>query len=198
MSGITERVIIPVAGGVEDWKEQLKFFLQSLKEQPGYLRTRWGPWSEDMQKLDLLIGWENAEACETWKESHGFAQAMSQFQPVMSGQATTYFVKFVPYAPKEVIGSPIVEVLTYANCTVPEDQMRATAEKAKALAGCNGVASGYSTGTSVNGGKVFVAVIGWNGMEASKNAVKMAYQESGQLEVHHVNFNFPIKGFRGL
>jgi hypothetical protein len=56
MSGTTERVIVPVKGGVEDWKEQLKVLLQTLKEQKGYLRTRWGPHSEDLQKLELLIG----------------------------------------------------------------------------------------------------------------------------------------------
>jgi hypothetical protein len=56
MSGVTERVIFPVKGGVEDWKHGLKLILQTLKQQPGYIRTRWGPWSEDMQYLDLLIG----------------------------------------------------------------------------------------------------------------------------------------------
>jgi hypothetical protein len=56
MAGVTERAIFTVTGGVEDWKHGLKLVLQTLKQQPGYLRTRWGPWSEDMQKLDLLIG----------------------------------------------------------------------------------------------------------------------------------------------
>lgn len=54
--GVAERVVLSVKGGVEDWKEQLKFLLQTLKTQPGYVRTRWGPWEEDMQKLDLIIG----------------------------------------------------------------------------------------------------------------------------------------------
>lgn len=53
---VTERVIISVTGDVESWKEQLKVLLQTLKEQPGHLRTRWGPHSEDQQKLELLIG----------------------------------------------------------------------------------------------------------------------------------------------
>jgi hypothetical protein len=56
MSGVTERVVFPVKGGVDDWKNQFKVVLQTLKRQPGYIRTRWGPWSEDMQKLDLLVG----------------------------------------------------------------------------------------------------------------------------------------------
>lgn len=55
-TAITERVIIPVKGGVEDWKESYKQLLLTLKEQPGYIRTRWGPRSEDPQTLDLMIG----------------------------------------------------------------------------------------------------------------------------------------------
>jgi hypothetical protein len=56
ITAVTERVIISVKGDVSDWKLQLKTMLQALKKQPGYLRTRWGPWHEDMQQLDLLIG----------------------------------------------------------------------------------------------------------------------------------------------
>lgn len=56
MSATTERIIVPVKGDVDEWKEQLKVLLQTLKEQKGYLRTRWGPYSEDLQKLELLIG----------------------------------------------------------------------------------------------------------------------------------------------
>lgn len=55
-TAITERVIIPVKGGVEDWKEPYKQLLLTLKDQPGYIRTRWGPRSEDPQTLDLMIG----------------------------------------------------------------------------------------------------------------------------------------------
>lgn len=55
-NAITTRVIIPVKGSVDDWKEQFKAFLLTLKEQPGYIRTRWGPRSEDMNTIDLMIG----------------------------------------------------------------------------------------------------------------------------------------------
>lgn len=53
---VTERLILSVTGGVDAWKEPLKFLLQTLKKQDGYLRTRWGPHSEDENKLELLIG----------------------------------------------------------------------------------------------------------------------------------------------
>jgi hypothetical protein len=53
---VTERLILSVTGGVDNWKEPLKFMLQTLKKQDGYIRTRWGPFSEDESKLELLIG----------------------------------------------------------------------------------------------------------------------------------------------
>lgn len=53
---VTERLILPVSGEVDNWKEPLKFMLQTLKKQDGCIRTRWGPFSEDESKLELLIG----------------------------------------------------------------------------------------------------------------------------------------------
>jgi hypothetical protein len=142
------------------------------------------------------LGWESIEACQTYRASADYTAAMSQFQGVLSGPATAYFVQFIPYAPKEVINSPIVETLTFVGCTTPEADMRAQVERAKAISGCNGVASGYSIG-DVDGKPVFVAVIGWESIDTSRSADKGAYVASG-AEVHHVNFNFPIKGFGGL
>lgn len=55
-NAITDRVIIPVKGSVDDWKEPFKNLLLTLKAQPGYIRTRWGPRSEDMNTIDLMIG----------------------------------------------------------------------------------------------------------------------------------------------
>jgi hypothetical protein len=48
-------------------------------------------------------------------------------------------------------------------------------------------------------GKPFVGAIGWETLEASQkggHAVKIAV--GGDLEEHHVNFRYPIKGFGGL
>lgn len=55
-NAITDRLIIPVKGSVEDWKEDYKQFLLTLKEQQGFIRSRWSPRSEDMGVLDLMIG----------------------------------------------------------------------------------------------------------------------------------------------
>ena len=53
---VTERLIIPVKGCVDDWKEQVKVLLQTVKKQEGNIRTRWGPHSENQNMLEFLIG----------------------------------------------------------------------------------------------------------------------------------------------
>lgn len=53
---VTERLILPVQGGVDGWKDAIKVLLQTLKKQEGYIRTRWGPHFEDESKLEFLIG----------------------------------------------------------------------------------------------------------------------------------------------
>jgi hypothetical protein len=124
---------------------------------------------------------------------------MSNMKPVTDGKPTAYFIQFVPYAPKEVIDSPFVQVLTITGSKSSEDELRSAVEGYKGVEGCNGVGSGLSL-TEVDGkGRVFVAVIGWNTLEESeKGRAAKALSVDGQTELHHVNFRFPIKGFRGL
>lgn len=93
-------------------------------------------------------------------------------------------LKLVPYAPKNVIDSTIVEAITFTNPSASEDELRAQVEKAASLAGCNGVASGFASGGTVD--KTFVAIIGWQGLEASKAADKS--YAAGAAESHHTNF----------
>ena len=118
---------------------------------------------------------------------------MSNMKPVTEGKPTAYFVQFVPYAPKEVIDSPLVQVLTITGSKSSEDELRSAVE------GCNGVGSGLSLSEVDSKGKVFVAVIGWSSLEDSeKGRATKAISVDGQTEFHHVNFRFSIKGFRGL
>ncbi|KAK1585285.1 uncharacterized protein LY79DRAFT_519219 [Colletotrichum navitas] len=204
VNAVTERVTIPVLGGVENWKDQLKFMLQALDKQPGRLRTRWGPWTEDQQKLDLITSWINVEACEAWKKSKEFADAMAGFASVLDGEPSSYLLQFKPFAPQAVINSRIVEMLSFEDCRQPEDKMREMVGMAAHMPGCNGVASGYSLrrspgpGCSEEADRTFVAAIGWAGLEASRQADKSAYMGGIKIERHHVDFNFPVKGFGGL
>jgi hypothetical protein len=125
--------------------------------------------------------------------------------PILTGTPTAYFVAFQPYAPKEVIDSALVEMLTFTSLgeNVQEQDLRAAIAKYKDEEGCTGVASGFASGELGASGKTFVAVIGWSSMEASeksrkgKNANTLAGVD-GKIDIHHVNFRYPVKGFRGL
>ncbi|KAK1719293.1 hypothetical protein BDP67DRAFT_459097 [Colletotrichum lupini] len=194
--GVTERMIIPVKGTKEDWKEPPKTYLLALKTQDGYLRTRWGPWSENEQVLDLISGWKSKESRDSFFASSECAKAMEEFKTVMTGPVKSYFIKFVPYAPRAAIDSPIAETITISGSTMSEDDMRAQFEKVRGMDGFNDFASGFSTEEVDGGGKVFVAALGWESLEKSRAADKSVYiPASGKVESHHVNFHYPIKGF---
>ncbi|ATZ57361.1 hypothetical protein BCIN_14g05070 [Botrytis cinerea B05.10] len=195
---ITERVILSVSGGVEEWKDDLKVMLQTLKAQDGYLRTRWGPHSEDQQKLELLIGWESTEALATFKETPAFQEMLTQVKSNLTAPPNIVIIEFKPYAPKEVIDAHFVQMLTIEQGASSEDDLRAQVTKFKDLEGCTGVASGLSKDDVDGKGKVFIAAVGWESLEASEKAKESKVVVLSGAESHHVNFRFPIKGFRGL
>ncbi|KAF6797619.1 hypothetical protein CSOJ01_12864 [Colletotrichum sojae] len=217
-NAVTERVIVPVRGSIDAWREPLKFLLQTLQKQPGYVRTRWGPWKEDPQRLELLTGWTTVEASETWKRSPDHADAMTRLAPVMASHPTSTLLQFRPFIPQAVVNSPLVETLTFDDCREPEERMREVVERARTMRGCNGVASGFSLSRSgggggsssssssathesnptAGGGRTFIAAVGWAGIEASRAADKAAYTGGMKTESHHVDYAFPVEGFGGL
>lgn len=142
-------------------------------------------------------GWVSPEAKNAFVSSDAHSKSMDQMGQVLNGKPWGYTIKFRPYAPREAINSPIVEMVTIRNCTGNEDELKAMIEKAFSLPGSRGGASGFSTQEVEGHGKVFVGAIGWDSIDASKAADKSAYIPNGvgDVEVHHVNYNFPIKGF---
>lgn len=85
--------------------------------------------------------------------------------------------------------------------TVPASQesaIKSTIESYKSVPGCTGGTSGLSlSDVEGKGSKVCVAVVGWESLEASQaNASKL--DVGSDVEVHHVNFRYPVKGFGGL
>jgi hypothetical protein len=84
--------------------------------------------------------------------------------------------------------------------TVPASQeaaIKSTIESYKSVSGCTGASSGVSLSEVDGKGKVRVAVVGWESLDASKaNATKL--NVGSDVEVHHVNFRYPVKGFGGL
>ncbi|GKT86412.1 dimeric alpha-beta barrel containing protein [Colletotrichum tofieldiae] len=203
-TGVTERMIIPVRGTKEDWKEPLKAYLLALKQQDGYLRTRWGLglrtsklWTSfPVFKRDLgCLRWKSKEAHDKFFASSECAKVMEDFKKVMTGPVKSYFIKFVPYAPRAAIDSPIAECITISGATMTEDDLRAQIDKVRSMDGLNDLASGFSI-DDVDGGKVFVAALGWESLEKSRAADKSAYiPATGKVESHHVNFHYPVKGF---
>jgi hypothetical protein len=117
-------------------------------------------------------------------------------KPVLTGPPSVYFIEFKPYAPKEVIDAHFVELITIEQGSQSEDDLRAAVSKFKDLEGCTGVTSGLSLEDVDGKGKLFVAAVGWDGLEES--AKGNATTSISGAEIHHVNFRFPVKGFRGL
>lgn len=124
---------------------------------------------------------------------------MAAIKPILTGKPTVYFVEFKPYAPKEVIDAPFVQVLSITGTSASEDALRSSVEIYNGVAGCSGTASGFSLADVDGQGKVFVAVIGWNSLaESESGRAAKPLNVGGTTELHHVNFRFPVKGFHGL
>lgn len=141
-------------------------------------------------------GWVSPQAKQAFLKSDAHKQAMDKMKGVLNGTPLNYMIKFKPYAPREAINSPIVEMVTICNCTGDGDELRATAEKGYNLPGSRGGASGFSTAEVDGHGRIFVCAIGWDSIGACKAADKSYIPSgAGDVEIHHVNYNFPIKGF---
>lgn len=149
-----------------------------------------------LEWANKFLGWESPEAKQAFFDGEAHKQALALMKDVLNGSPVSYSIKFKPYAPKDAINAPIVEMITISNCTGDEDQLRAQVEKGYNLPGARSGASGFSTAEVQGHGRVFVAVIGWDSIEASKAADKSYVpQGAGDVEIHHVNFLFPIKGY---
>ncbi|KAK1979894.1 hypothetical protein LZ30DRAFT_724883 [Colletotrichum cereale] len=98
---------------------------------------------------------------------------MEEFQKVMTGPIKSYLIKFIPYAPRAAIDSPIAECTTISGASMTEADVREYVDNARSMEELNDLASGFTVG-HVDGSRVFVAALGWES---------------------HVNFHFPIKGF---
>jgi hypothetical protein len=127
---------------------------------------------------------------------------MGELKPVLSGTPEVYFIEFIPYAPKEVIDFTFVQMITFSNlpAETTEEAMKSKLEEHKITEGCNGATSGWSTPEVEGKGRVFVIAVGWESLEASQKArdANPPPANGAVVEANHVNFRFPVKGFRGL
>lgn len=218
------RVILDVKGDVPDWKEEYKKFLLSVKDSEGYFRYRWGPWKEDPSKLEILAStcrppfpdivpcihssppctaWAPMETRQAFGKSPHHQRAVDALKPVLAGPTPTKCPRFdldtttfVP-PPPQLINSPICEVITVRHCTGDPKVMAETLKRAEALPGCYSAHSGVGATDTPDQGTVWIGFVGWRDYESSEEADKSIYMPHGmgELESHHINFNFPIKGF---
>ncbi|KAJ0383269.1 hypothetical protein COL922a_010820 [Colletotrichum nupharicola] len=197
------RIILDVTGDVPDWKEEYKKFLLSVKDSDGYFRYRWGPWKEDPSKLEILATWAPLENRAAFGKSEHHQKAIEALKPVIAGPMPTKCPRFdldvrtfVP-PPPQLINSPICEVITIRNCTGNREAMAETLKKAETLPGCHAAHSGIGATDTPDHGTVWIGFVGWRDYESSKEADKSIYTPDGvgNVERHHINFNFPIKGF---
>ncbi|KAK2015788.1 hypothetical protein LZ32DRAFT_670982 [Colletotrichum eremochloae] len=197
------RIILDVEGDVPDWKEEYKKFLLCVKDSEDYFRYRWGPWKEDPHKLEIMASWASVESRAAFGKSPQHQKAIEALKPVLAGPMPTKCPRFdldvntfIP-PPPQLINSPICEVITVRHFTGNATEMAARLKKVEALPGCFAVHSGIAGTNLPDQGTVWLGFIGWRDYESSKDADKSIYMPHGvgEIESHHLNFNFPIKGF---
>lgn len=98
---------------------------------------------------------------------------------------------------KELLDSPLCEVITVTHCTGDPAALAEQLKKAESHSGCLAVHSGVIARDTPDRGTVWLGFVGWNNQESSTAADKSVYMPAGvgEVESHHINFNFPIKGF---
>ncbi|TDZ32156.1 hypothetical protein C8035_v000708 [Colletotrichum spinosum] len=196
------RIILDVTGDVPDWKEEYKKFLLSVKDSEGYFRYRWGPWKEDPNKLEILATWAPLENRAAFGKSENHQKAIDALKPVLSEMPVKCprfdldVRTFVP-PPPQLINSPICEVVTITHCTGNREAMAEKFKQAETLPGCHAAHCGIGGTDTPDKGTVWIGFVGWRDYESSKDADKSLYipEGCGNAESHHINFNFPIKGF---
>ncbi|TQN66172.1 hypothetical protein CSHISOI_09256 [Colletotrichum shisoi] len=189
MSGPTNfggptRIILDVKGDVPDWKEEYKKFLLSVKDSEGYFRYRWGPWKEDPGKLEIMATWAPMETRQAFGKSPHHQRAVDALKPVLAGPTPTKCPRFDLEPPLR-------------HCTGDPKVMAEMLKKAEALPGCYSAHSGIGATDTPDQGTVWIEFVGWRDCESSEEADKSIYvpHGMGELESHHINFNFPVKGF---
>ncbi|EQL03350.1 Dimeric alpha-beta barrel [Ophiocordyceps sinensis CO18] len=196
------RITLDVKGDVPDWKEAFKQFLLTVKDSDGYFRYRWGPWEEDRGKLEIMATWAPLEKRQAFGKSEHHQRAIDALKPVLKSMPSKCprhdldVRHFVP-PPPQLLESPVSEVITIRSCTGNPEAMAATLKKAEANKGCIASHAGLASVDDPVYGTVWIGFIGWENLDASKSADTAAHTPTGvgEVERHHINFNFPIKGF---
>ncbi|KAL4880364.1 hypothetical protein BJY04DRAFT_219359 [Aspergillus karnatakaensis] len=116
---VTEVVTIPVQPD-ENLEQAIKRLKAILSRQQGFQYLKWGRWVQEMNKVQLIIGWDDISYHERFKQSDSDSTAAeAALRPVLAGAPMSFHVYFDPIALEEILEAPIVEVATFFS--VPED-----------------------------------------------------------------------------
>lgn len=99
--------------------------------------------------------------------------------------------------PQQILDCAVCEFITVTHCTGDPAAMAEQLKKAESHPGCMAAHSGVAATNTPNQGTIWLGFVGWTSMDASLASDKGSYIPSGvgDVESHHTNFNFPIKGF---
>ncbi|PHH76601.1 hypothetical protein CDD80_1387 [Ophiocordyceps camponoti-rufipedis] len=195
------RVIIDLKGGVDDWKESFKEFLLSIKASDGVIHHQWGPWEDDNSKLEIVAVWMPKEKIKDFGASPHHEKCLEALKPVLKSMPAKcprldIDVTQAGPPPLPMFKTPILEVITVDHFTGDVGAVKATLATAEKLSGCTMTHCGVMQKDAADMGTVWIGWVGWESLEQSKKADKSYLPKGvGNIEVHHVNMNFPIKGF---
>ncbi|PFH58705.1 hypothetical protein XA68_13321 [Ophiocordyceps unilateralis] len=196
------RIILDLKGGVDDWKESFKQFLLTIKGSDGVVHHQWGPWEEDRSKLELIAVWVPKDKIQEFGASPHHQKCVETLKPVLKSMPTKcprldIDVSKAGPPPLPMFKTPVLEVITIDHCTGDAEAMKATLANAQKLSGCTLTHCGIMQTDTPDRGTIWIAWVGWESVEHSNKADKALYTPKGvgEVEVHHVNMNFPIKGF---
>ncbi|OJD35668.1 dimeric alpha+beta barrel [Diplodia corticola] len=198
--------------------------LATISAQPGLQRIAWGQSLENPHIVQMLIDWDDPSSHRAFQQTPAYTTFLANISALLASAPRLTHHAFSPTTsdsspsspsplPAITTASPITEVISaYAPLSQPPDALAAAwAEFAKVAAahaaGLRGSAGAWaddedefehaSLREAGGKGRLFVAVVGWDGVEAH-----MAYRETAAfresigkvraavsgIEMHHVDF----------
>lgn len=99
--------------------------------------------------------------------------------------------------PQEIVDCAVCEIITVTHFTGDPAAIAEQLKKAESNTGCLATHSGVAATNTPDKGTIWLGFVGWTSHELSLAADKSTYIPTGvgEVESHHTNFNFPIKGF---
>ncbi|KAK4693665.1 hypothetical protein P7C71_g3776, partial [Lecanoromycetidae sp. Uapishka_2] len=213
----TEIATIPLSAGanIEDpssaagkvWQATL----DTVSQQDGYQRAYYGREVENQSVLQFFVDWDSYESHKKFIASPGYGPFAKHLMTIVDGPLSMMHASFTPHPPSAALShttSPVTEVLTcYFNAK--DDNYEKNIEKLIAVVKDN--TDDFKAGSagwvledvehesigSGKKGKAFVAVFGWESVDAHqkfretqccKDNIHLVRDGRCGVEVHHTVF----------